>query len=183
MGDRFRHARHVLRMGAVLGVGFVIFLVARWALIPSDFGVFGYYRAGALNDIMALPIAHAGRTACMECHEGAYDPPEPEGEAPGKKLAVKTPLDPVKDNKHSKLNCEACHGPFQKHVDDQDKEVPKVASDGLCLGCHRTLVGRPKSQPQVVPAEHKKNADKKPGNKNDGCIGCHKPHWPKILDE
>ena len=123
MGDRFRHARHVMRVGAVLGVGFAVFLVARWTLIPSDFGVLGYYRAGALNDVRARPIAYAGRAACMECHDGAYDPPEPEDDAPARKTALKTPLDPVKDNKHFKLNCEACHGPLQKHVADEDKEM------------------------------------------------------------
>ncbi len=181
MGDRFQHARHVLRVGAVLGVGLVAFLGARWALIPSDFGVLGYYRTGALNDIRALPIAYAGRAACTECHDGAYDPPEPEDGAPVKKTALKTPLDPRKDNKHFRLNCEACHGPLQKHVADEDKEmaVPKVASDALCLGCHRSLDGRPKTQPQVVPATHKKSGDEK----KDACVACHKPHWPKIADE
>jgi Cytochrome c3 len=176
MGDRFQHARHVFRLGAVLGVALVVFLIARSAAIPSDFGVLGYYRAGALDDNRALPIVHAGRTACMECHDGTYDPPEPD-EPSGKKLAVTTPLDPVKDNKHFKLNCEACHGPLQKHVADEDKEmaVPKVASDTLCLGCHRTLAGRPKTQPQVVPAVHTNDV----GEKTDGCAGCHKPHWPK----
>lgn len=179
MGDRFRHARHVLRVGAVLGVGLVAFLIARWALIPSDFGVYGFYRAGALNESMALPIAYAGRTACLECHDGAYDPPEPEDETKARKPAVKIPLDPAKDNKHFTLPCEACHEPLQKHVDDSDKEVLKVASDGLCLGCHRTLVGRPKSQPQVVPADHKKSDDRTKA----GCVSCHKPHWPKTEDE
>ena len=38
MGDRFRHARHLLRVGAVLALGFVAFLFARSALVPSDFG-------------------------------------------------------------------------------------------------------------------------------------------------
>ena len=89
MGDRLQHARHVVRMAAVLAVGLVAFLIARSALIPPDFGVLGYYRAGALDDIKALPIVYAGRTACMECHDGTYDPPEPEAESPGRTLAVK----------------------------------------------------------------------------------------------
>jgi hypothetical protein len=181
MGDRFQHARHVIRAAAVLAVGLTGFLIARSALIPSDFGVLGYYRAGALDDVKALPIVHAGRAACVECHDGTYDPPEPEAESPGRKLAVKVPLDPARDNKHFTLNCEACHGPLQKHVADEDKEmaVPKVGTDALCLGCHRTLAGRPKAQPQVVPADHKKSGDAK----KDACVACHTPHWPKIPDE
>ena len=182
MRDRFRHARHVVRAGAVLGVGLVVFLVARWALIPPDFGMLGYYRAGALDDVRAQPIAHAGRAACMECHDGTYDPPEPEDVLP-RKAVLTAPLDPVKDNRHFKLNCEACHGPLQKHVADEDKamKVPTVASDALCLGCHRTLIGRPKTQPQVVPAVHKSDVGETPDTENDGCIGCHKPHWPKAV--
>ena len=45
MGDRFRHLQHVFRVGVVLGVGLVAFLIARAAAIPSDFGVLGFYRA------------------------------------------------------------------------------------------------------------------------------------------
>jgi len=178
MGDRFQHARHVFRVAVVLSVALVAFLIARSALIPSDFGVLGYYRAGALDDIKALPIVHAGRTACLECHD-AYDPPEPPDDVRGKKLVVKTSLDPARDNKHFQLNCEACHGPMQKHVDDQEKPVPKVASDDLCLGCHRTLAGRPKFQPQVEPADHKRTGDEK----KDACVACHQPHWPKTSDD
>jgi predicted CXXCH cytochrome family protein len=175
MADRFRHAGHVFRVGAVLGVVLVAFLIARWAAIPSDFGVLGYYRAGALDDNRALPLVYAGRTACMECHDGTYDPPEPDAAAAVSIAALQTPLDPARDNKHFNVNCEACHGPLQTHVDDQEKAVPKVASDSLCLGCHRTLDGRPSFQPQIIPSEHRKNDDKK----KEGCVSCHKPHWPK----
>jgi Cytochrome c3 len=175
MGDRFHHARHLLRVGAVLALGFVAFLFARSALVPSDFGVYGYYRAGALNDIRALPIAYAGRAACVDCHEDTYDPPEPEDAGSAKHPALTIRLDPAKDNRHSKLRCEACHGPLQKHIDDTEKDVPKVASNGLCLGCHRLLIGRPKDQPQVAPADHKKSDPQK----RTECVSCHKPHWPK----
>jgi hypothetical protein len=175
MGERFRHARHLLRVGAVLGLGLVAFVIAQSALVPSDFGLYGYYRAGALNDIRAVPIVYAGRTACLECHDGVYDPPEPDDDASSGKRPAKIVLDPLKDNRHSSLGCEACHGPLKKHVDDTEKDVPKVAADGLCLGCHRSLNGRPKSQPQIVPADHKK-ADLRT---KDGCVSCHKPHWPK----
>ena len=60
-------------------------------------------------------------------------------------------------------------------IDDPEKDVPKVASNGLCLGCHRLLIGRPKDQPQVAPADHKKSDPQK----RTECVSCHKPHWPK----
>lgn len=44
MGDRFQHAQHAFRVGVVLGVGFVAFLIARSVAIPSDFGVLGLAR-------------------------------------------------------------------------------------------------------------------------------------------
>jgi hypothetical protein len=175
MGDRFQHAQHLLRVAILLALGLVVFLIARRTLIPSDFGVYGYYRAGALNDIRAQPIAYAGRAACNECHDGAYDPPEPEEGTPARKDLLK-PLT-VDDNKHAPLRCEACHGPLQKHIDDTEKDVPKITTgDRLCLGCHLELRGRPKSQPQIVPAVHEKDGPKS----KEGCVACHTPHWPKV---
>lgn len=176
MGDRFRHAQHVFRVGIVLAVGLVAFLLARAAAIPPDFGVLGFYRAGALDDNRAQPIVHAGRTACLECHGGTYDPPDPPREASAT-VATAAVLDPIKDNRHFRLNCEACHGPLQKHVADEDKvlPVPKVASGTLCLNCHGKVSGRPPFQPQVVPAVHANDV----GDMVDGCVGCHQPHWPK----
>ncbi len=175
MGDRFQHARHVVRVGVVFVIGFIGFLFARSTLIPPDFGVYGYYRAGALNDIKARPIVYAGRQACLECHDGMYDPPEPDESAPPRKPSVK-PLT-AQDNKPSTLRCEGCHGPLKSHIDDTEKDVPKVADDRLCLGCHRQLAGRPKSQPQVIPATHKTGD---PMRKT--CVSCHTPHWPKTED-
>lgn len=177
MGDRFRHIRHVFRVGIALGVGLVAFLIARTAAIPSDFGVLGFYRAGALDDNRALPIVHAGRTTCMERHDGTYDPPASLSQASAVALSAAVPLDPVTDNRHFRLNCEACHGPLQKHVADEDKvlPVPKVASASLCLDCHDKVSGRPSFQPQIVPAVHASAV----GSMNDGCVGCHTPHWPK----
>ena len=119
MGDRFQHARHAFWVAAVLAAGFVVFLIALFALIPSDFGVLGYYRAGALDDIKALPIAYAGRAACMECHDGAYDAPDEGDDAPARKPAVAVALDPARDNKHFTLTCGGGHGPLQKHAEDQ----------------------------------------------------------------
>lgn len=163
MRDGFRHARHVLRVSLVFALGFIAFLVIRRSLIPSDFGVYGYYRAGALNEIKARPIAYAGRAACEDCHAGTYDDTDD-----------KTPplegADLLKDNKHAKISCEACHEPLAAHAADPEKPVSKVASDRLCLGCHLQLTGRPATQPQVVPGDH---------GDNDKCVSCHKPHRPK----
>jgi cytochrome c7-like protein len=165
MRGRFRHAGHVLRVAALFFFGFVAFLIVRAILIPPDFGVYGFYRAGALDDAKARPIKFAGRAACEECHAGTYDPPDDDAKAVA--LAKE---DPVKDNKHITLNCEACHGPLAVHADDPEKPVSKVGNDKLCLRCHLELKGRPSIQPQVIPGDH---------GDNDPCVSCHKPHRPK----
>lgn len=169
MRGRFQHAGHVLRVAAVFFFALLAFLVLRSILIPKDFGVYGFYRAGALDDIKARPPAFAGRAACEECHAGTYDPPDTDAKAV--ELAK---TDPVKDNKHVTLKCEACHGPLAFHVDDPEKPITKVGTDKLCLRCHLELKGRPSAQPQVLPGYH---------GDNDPCVSCHKPHRPKTDDQ
>ena len=162
MKGRFQHSGHVFRVAAIFAMGIAGFLVLRWMLVPRDFGLYGFYRAGALTDIRAKPPAHAGRAACEECHSGVYDPPDDFTPAAGvvvKTAALTWPVEKDVDNKHALLNCEACHGPLAKHADDPEKTAPKVGNDKLCLTCHRELPGRPNAQPQVEPGDHSDRAN------------------------
>lgn len=173
---RNRHATHIFRVALLFLAGATIFLIARRALIPADFGTLGFYRAGALDDAKARKIAYAGSKACNECHEGIYTP-DVDDTLPPKVIKAALDLaaaDPQKDNKHSVLRCEACHGPLAFHIDDLDKAVLKVGADKLCLGCHRQITGRPASQPQVLPGDH---------GDNDPCVSCHRPHRPRTDEE
>lgn len=175
---RFQHGRHVIRIAGLFATGIVAFLILRAWLVPPDFGVYGFYRAGALDDARKHPIAFAGQAACEECHAGIYDPPD--------EIKIEDRLDaatvakggwPVAkeaDNKHAILRCEACHGPLAFHVDDPEKPVAEVGKDALCMSCHREVAGRPPAQPQVVAGDH---------GENDPCISCHKPHRPRTDDE
>jgi len=163
MRGRFQHAGHVLRVAAVFACGFVGFLVLRWAVVPADFGKYGFYRAGALDDIKARRISYAGAASCDSCHHDTYVLPKDWPK-----------LEPGKDapeDKHSILHCEACHGPLAAHAADKTVPVAKVGADRLCLTCHREIPGRPHSQPQIVP-------NKDHGN-GDPCLSCHSPHFPK----
>lgn len=176
MRGRFRHAEHVLRVAALFAFGFIAFAVVRSFLVPSDFGVLGFYRAGALDDIKARPIAYTGRAACEECHAGIYDPaddaPPPEG---GERiLATGWPVEKEADNKHYILSCDSCHGPLAAHAEDPEKPVPEVGKDKLCLTCHLEVTGRPKEQPQVLPGDH---------GENDPCVSCHRPHRPRTDED
>ena len=182
MPSRFRHGNHIVRVAAVFLTGFIVFLIARQALIPPGFGVLGFYRAGAIDDVAALPLAYAGSASCVGCHVGKY---ESDSADPAVPLA-----DPVKDNRHSVLRCESCHGALAFHARDKqedekreaegkeddtpDKPVPTVSSDKLCLGCHRQITGRPGRQPQVVTGDH---------GGDDKCESCHRSHRPRTDED
>lgn len=183
MPGRFRHATHILRVAGVFAAGFLFFLVARSFLVPADFGTLGFYRASAIDEIAARPLAYAGSRSCEGCHVGKYESEFGDPDHP--------PADPVKDNRHFVLRCETCHGPLAFHArakeekerlerEDKptdavvDRPVPAVASDKLCLGCHREITGRPEMQPQVVVGDH---------GDNDKCDSCHRPHRPRTDED
>jgi len=150
MRETLKDRAHLLRVAAVFGAGLALFLIVRGVLVPRDFGKYGHYRAGALDDIRATEPSFAGREVCAECHT----------EEAGL----------LKKGKHAGLGCEACHGALAKHVDDQEKQKPaKLDPRKLCLTCHTANVAKPKKFPQVDPAEHGEGA---------ACTSCHVPHDP-----
>jgi cytochrome c7-like protein len=150
--ERFQHVEHVLRVAALFVGGFALFLVVRWVLVPADFGVYGFYRAGALADNQALPLRYAGQAPCLDCHSDIAE--------------IR------KDSRHSAINCETCHGPLARHASGDFEIKPRALNPRLlCLQCHTQALGKPATMPQIVPADH---APEGP------CIACHKPHRPKI---
>ena len=150
MGDRFRHSAHVLRVAGLFALGFFVFLVARSVLIPRDFGVLGFYRGGALGEIAAMPIVHAGKSACLDCHGDTV---------PDKSV-------------HKPLSCEGCHGPMAVHASGKfevKSHTPEPRK--LCLTCHAKVSGKPDWFKQIVSADHVGDGL---------CVDCHTPHNPKI---
>jgi hypothetical protein len=152
MSGGFRHYEHVLRMAGVFAFGLLAFIVIRWAMIPADFGVYGFYRAGALADIRARPPLYAGQTVCIDCHGEVNDSRQ--------------------GSKHAQINCEACHGPLARHASGDFEIKPKALNPRLlCLQCHTKVAGKPDFFPQIVPEDHGGDV---------ACTTCHKPHHPKI---
>jgi len=149
---RFGHANHVFRAGALFASGFAIFLVARHAMVPSDFGVYGFYRSGALGDAAARPLAFAGQSACFDCHDAV--------------VAARH------GGRHERIRCEACHGPLATHASgDSDARPKELSPRDLCLTCHLKSAGKPGAVPQIMPSDH---APEGP------CTACHPPHNPKV---
>jgi ribosomal protein L37AE/L43A len=145
---------HLVRLAALFAAGLLFFVVLRAEFIPADFGKYGHYRPGAINDVAAKPMAYAGRTRCTECHDD-----EVKEAAPAK---------------HKVISCETCHRALLKHADDPAVDVPKVGGPALCLRCHAANTGKPAHQPTVVAKDH---------SDEDTCVSCHKPHDPRMDQE
>lgn len=148
-----RHYDHVLRVLGLFAAGFTVFVIVRFFMIPADFNVagYGFYRAGALNDVKAQTPLYAGESVCLDCHSDV-----------GKTR---------QDSRHAKLRCEACHGPLARHAADGSPKPPALNPRLLCLQCHTTQAGQPAGFPNIVAADHAGDAV---------CTECHKPHRPKI---
>jgi hypothetical protein len=150
MRESLRHREHLFRVAGLFVAGLLLFVAVRALLVPSDFGLYGHYRAGALTDVRAKTPSYAGREACADCH-----PDISEALAKGK---------------HVRVGCESCHGALGLHAADPEKVKPaKLAVPGLCLSCHAASVAKPKKFPQIDPSDHGEGAL---------CTSCHLPHLP-----
>jgi hypothetical protein len=152
MKDFLRNAEHLVRVLVLLALGLAAFLLLRRTIIPADFGKYGHFRPGAMDDIRARTIKFASHETCEVCHAD--------------QAAVKS------KGKHANVGCEACHGPLANHAQDPASVVPQLPDTAvLCARCHEANQAKPKSFPQVVTAEHSGGV---------ACNTCHKPHDPQI---
>lgn len=149
---KFRDVEHLFRLAAIFLAGILVFAVARAALVPDDFGVLGHYRASAVDDVRARPIAYAGQKACADCHTDIVDA----------RAAAR----------HASVACESCHGPLAAHADGRDEaKPPRPDGRTLCVRCHAARTGKPVRYPRVDVQEHA-------GDEN--CLTCHTPHNPRV---
>lgn len=149
---KLRDAEHLLRLAAVFVAAILLFLFMRTMFVPESFGRYGHYRADALKDIAAQPVAFAGHKACADCHDEVV-----QAKSVGK---------------HGNVNCEACHGALQKHVEDPASVVPQLPDTGvLCARCHEANLAKPRNFPQVASKDH---------SGGEKCKTCHQPHNPLL---
>lgn len=151
------HARHVFRVALALLVVLALAAVARALLVPKSYGLYGPYRYDNVREQMNVraPV-HRGAEACGACHRDEFARRASGG--------------------HRTVSCEVCHGPLALHVkDDGTVEPPALdRSYGLCARCHRKVLGRPATFPQVVLEEHVSSP-----LEGKVCLSCHDPHSPK----
>ena len=152
MAGLFEGKEHLLRMAGLFGLGAGVFLGLQAILVPADFGVYGHYRAGALEDNKRRAAVYAGRASCAECHADAAAA--------------------LKAGSHRTAGCEACHGPLFRHAADAAAQKPtRPDTRTLCLQCHAADAARPATFPQVDPREHAAEG---------ACTECHTAHSPGL---
>ncbi len=155
MKEFFRNTEHLLRVVLLLVIAVGAFLLIRHAVVPAEFGKYGHFRPGALDDIRAKPVRFAGHELCEACHSDV-------AEAKNK-------------GKHAGVSCEACHGPQARHAQDPGSLKPKLPDAAvLCARCHEANSSKPKSFPQVVTVDHSTGLV---------CTTCHKPHTPSMTGD
>lgn len=152
MGDSLRDMGHLFRMGGLLLAGVAAFFFVRALAVPDDFGEYGHFRAGALDDNASLPIRYAGRAACEECHADV--------------------VEARAGSRHGLIHCESCHGPAADHAADPSSGTPPLPDTReSCLNCHAASAPRPARHPQIVPSEH---------GEEGPCTVCHDHHHPDM---
>jgi hypothetical protein len=139
------------RLAIAFAVFITLFIVLRNFLVPDTFGEYGHYRGASLADNSLPELHYAGQKACFECHQDIEDM--------------------KKQDVHSDIRCETCHGPGQKHVlSGEAADILKPSGREFCGSCHGINAAKPKSTIFQI------NLDKHNVGKN--CVECHNPHQP-----
>lgn len=147
----FRHYEHLLRLAALFAAGVACFLALRWLLVPADYGVLGPYRAEAVTQNMARPIAYAGQVACVSCHTDVDETRKP--------------------NAHARVSCESCHGALAGHAADPAVAAPRPDPRAACAVCHVPDAAKPSGFKTVDFTDHAGDAS---------CTSCHAAHAPRF---
>jgi hypothetical protein len=139
------------RLAIAFGIFISLFILVRKLLVPDTFGEFGHYRGASLIDNAQVEIHYSGQKACLECHQDVED--------------LK------KEDVHSDIRCETCHGPGQKHVlSGEATDILKPSGREFCGKCHEMNAARPvNAVTQIDINKH---------NTGKNCIECHNPHQP-----
>jgi hypothetical protein len=144
------------RLLPLFAVFVVLFLVARYLLIPDSFGEHGHYRYKSVNENKEKTLHYAGKAMCADCHEER--------------------VSDLASGEHANISCETCHGPALAHANLEDSAtliLPKTRE--FCGLCHSF---NPTRKLRVIA-----QVDLNDHNVGKNCIDCHNPHVPWDLKE
>ncbi len=142
--------KHIVRLIALIVVLGALAAVAKWYFTADSFYEFGHYRAASVPEIAGQEPVYQTPGYCQACHTERHAQ--------------------WSANSHKSVICEVCHGPAKGHPQNGKLPIPKDTAK-LCSLCHEAMPGRPRTQPQIVIAQH---------SGGQQCIVCHNPHAPKI---
>jgi cytochrome c553 len=142
--------QHISRLLVLIAAGLATGLIAKWYFTADSFYQFGHYRADSVAEITAKEPVLQTAAYCQDCHSERH----------AQWSAAN----------HKTVACEVCHGPGEGHPQKGKLPIP-ADTRKLCALCHERMPERPKTQPQVVLAQH---------GAGQQCAVCHNPHAPKL---
>lgn len=152
--------KHLHRLGVLILLGVIGFLIIKWLATPSSWNFQVWYRGDSLVELAKKEPVFGGNESCTTCHEEVVE------------LALSAP--------HKALSCEACHGPLTTHVGGGRKIADALVvshSSGQCLNCHEQLLGKSEDYPQFAKDPAKRRIRKHKKLKGEAlCLKCHGPH-------
>jgi cytochrome c553 len=142
--------KHIFRLLMLVAAGLATGLIAKWYFTAGSFYEFGHYRADSVAELAAKEPVLQTAAYCQACHSERH----------AQWSAAN----------HKTVACEVCHGPAEGHPEKGKLPIP-ADTRKLCSLCHERMPERPKTQPQVVLAQH---------GAGQQCAVCHNPHAPKL---
>jgi len=178
----FKDAGHLFRFAGLFVLAFLVFLVVRHYVVPKSFGQYGHYRGAAMGEIAQHPAKFAGHDTCETCHSDVAEKKSHgkhahvnceacHGALFQRVAAPEQPRPNLLQRAVASVTHPAPPDPqLLRHIDDPTT-VKAVLPDTavLCIRCHTASAAKPKSFPQIVPADHYAGPP---------CGSCHEPHSP-----
>lgn len=160
---------HIYRLVALLMVLGGVLAYVRYLAVPASWDHEKGYRLDAVPELQRQPPHYGGAESCgtAACH--AQEQPSSHARQ----------IEALSRGSHGRLACEGCHGPISNHVVDgvTQKRPPPADPVGLCLNCHKPLLGR--TAVPVFDPENPLHEAEQP-EQYPRCPDCHDPHDPKI---
>lgn len=140
----------VKRLLLAFSIFIVIMLMLTYYLTPESWREYGPYRGNALLEIASKEAKYVQMDDCAICHDSIAE------------LKIQ--------GVHKSLQCEICHGPGYKHIDDENNNMAIPDGSQFCMRCHTKNAASPQNIiKQIDAVKH---------SEGEECITCHNPHQP-----